>query len=292
MPLHNRALREAGTRWDDGSSVAESWFHGPRARDFIDEVAAFLQREFAKESRFVIKDPRICRLMPLWLQALARFGAEVSVILPLRHPDAVATSLWQRDGMPRSTAHLLWLRYVLDAESWTRGLNRAFVAYDRLILDWRAEQARMSGRLGIAWPRDVASAAEDIDRFVNPGLRHHVGGEAASSPSAMSAYLCEAWPLFAAMAADGAPPDVEMFLDALRERLDGLSESHPSLHWRQAAFSQVGRLWSRMRQWRLHTTVLRSEGSQLSGAGVRAPRDPAEAKADCRQTREFIGKLR
>jgi hypothetical protein len=36
--------------------------------------------------------------------------------------------------MPRSTAHLLWLRYVLDAESWTRGLNRAFIAYDRLIL--------------------------------------------------------------------------------------------------------------------------------------------------------------
>jgi hypothetical protein len=60
--------------------------------------------------------------------------------------------------------------HTLDAESWTRGLNRAFIAYDRLILDWRAEQARMSGRLGIAWPRDVASAAEDIDRFVNPGF--------------------------------------------------------------------------------------------------------------------------
>ena len=149
----------------------------------------------------------------------------------------------------------------------------------------------MSGQLGIAWPRDVASAAADIGSSI-PGFATMSAAKSASSPSAMSAYLCEAWPLFAAMATDGAPPDVEMFLDALRERLDGLSESHPSLHWRQAAFSQVGRLLSRMRQWRLHTTVLRSEGSQLSGAGVRAPRDPAEAKADCRQTREFIGKLR
>ena len=79
--------------------------------------------------------------------------------------------------------------------------------------------------------------------------------KSASSPSAMSAYLCEAWPLFAAMAADGAPPDVDMRLDALRARLDGLSESHPSLHWQQAAFSRVGRLWSRLRRSSVSTSA-------------------------------------
>ncbi|WP_226583484.1 hypothetical protein [Acuticoccus sediminis] len=61
---------------------------------------------------WVLKDPRICRTVPIWQRAAALMGITPSTLLVLRDPTLVAQSLHKRDGFGTDFARLLWARYV------------------------------------------------------------------------------------------------------------------------------------------------------------------------------------
>src|SRR3546814_18367354 len=85
----------------------------------------------------LLKDPRICRFLPFWLDACESFGIEPLVVFAWRDPFQVAHSLRNRNQFSRDKGLLLWLRHVLDAERDSRGLPRCFVSYEQLLSDWR-----------------------------------------------------------------------------------------------------------------------------------------------------------
>ena len=55
----------------------------------------------------------------------------------------------------------------------TRDRNRIFVSYNQLMKDWRSVCRRVEASAGFPFPRDTAAAANDIDRYLKRGLRHH-----------------------------------------------------------------------------------------------------------------------
>ncbi|UOM37206.1 hypothetical protein [Acuticoccus sp. I52.16.1] len=61
---------------------------------------------------WVLKDPRICRTVPVWQRAAARMGVAPTHLLVLRDPTRVAESLSRRDGFGLDFARVLWARYV------------------------------------------------------------------------------------------------------------------------------------------------------------------------------------
>jgi hypothetical protein len=132
-----------------------------------------LRRDFAHSALFVLKDPRICRLLPFWLEVFAAFGVTVKHVLPLSNPLEVAASLRKRDGLSVPRSLIVWLRHVLEAEAVTRGHPRSFVTYDQLLSDWRGVIAALSERLEIPWPRRSATAGIQIDAFLGQRYRHH-----------------------------------------------------------------------------------------------------------------------
>lgn len=70
-------------------------------------------------------------------------------------------------------SYLLWLRHVLEGESATRGLPRAFLTYDGLLRDWRSEMSKLADTLDLAWPRRGVAAEMEINRFLRQRHRHH-----------------------------------------------------------------------------------------------------------------------
>ena len=74
-------------------------------------------------------------------------------VIPVRHPLAVAGSLARRDGFTAAKSVLVWSAYMLAAEAYTRDLPRAFVGYDALLGDWRAEVARIEAAHGAPLPK-------------------------------------------------------------------------------------------------------------------------------------------
>lgn len=217
--LHNRVLRSAGSRWDDWAPIAQSWFETPAASAHVGDIVRFLDRHFARAASFVIKDPRICRVMPLWRKALNVFGAKPHIVIPLRHPDCVARSLAARDGLLAGEANLLWLRHLLDAEHATRDLPRMFVGYDSLLADWRPAIAMMETRFDYRWPRSPDEAAPDIQGFLDPQLRHHRTTSLSSSRDDKASKLAfRGWHLFSRL--HEQPEATATELDSLRGELD------------------------------------------------------------------------
>src|SRR5581483_5443085 len=92
-----------------------------------------LRSEYGDSTLFVVKDPRLCRLIPLWLAALERYGARPSFVITTRNPLEVAGSLRARNGFSATKSYLLWLRHLLDAERDSRGFPRVFTSYEQLL---------------------------------------------------------------------------------------------------------------------------------------------------------------
>ena len=135
--LHEKMLAEAGSRWDDWRAFNFDNLAGPRRRFYRSEILKLLEQEYGRAPLFVLKEPRICRFVPLYADILASVGVDTRYLLPLRNPLAVAASLTKRDGFTPHFGTLLWLRHELDAECATRGKPRVFVSYDGMLEDWR-----------------------------------------------------------------------------------------------------------------------------------------------------------
>jgi O-antigen biosynthesis protein len=174
LAIHEDILLSAGSAWDDWRSFDPAWCHSAAAQTYKEKILAILAHDFGESKLFAIKDPRICRFAPFWLDVLKSFGSHPKVVIPVRDPLEVAGSLRERDGFCVEKGYLLWLRHFLDAEQSTRGLPRAILTYDKLLSDWSAVAADVTSRTKIIWPQQPADRETEIERFLAPGLRHHV----------------------------------------------------------------------------------------------------------------------
>lgn len=207
--LHDELLAALGTSWDDPRPIADHELEGDTVQPFRDRLRAILEREFEASPSFAIKDPRLCRLLPLWLPLLEEMNVRPLCILTGRHPDEVAASLGRRDEMPDASARLLWLTHVLAAEWHSRGCTRAFVTFDDLLNDWRGEMRRVAQTLGLNWEPALHQAANEIDAFLDDSLRHH---RVADEEPAGGPWIERAWSAFRA-GAHGEPERAAMALD-------------------------------------------------------------------------------
>jgi hypothetical protein len=171
--MNEEVLVSAGSSWDDVSPFPSSWHTSPVAAQYRTRMVELLVTEYTESNLFLIKDPRICRLIPFWLEVLAELDARPAFVLPLRNPLEVAASLSRRNRFSVPKGLLLWLRHVLDAERDTRGYPRAFVLYDDLLRDWRSVARSVSTSIGINWPQQDHEGDGELDRFLSPAHRQH-----------------------------------------------------------------------------------------------------------------------
>lgn len=174
VAIHEQLFSDLQFRHDTHLGIAEAQLHSEAAIVASDRLLHFMRSAFsADDAVVVIKDPRICRLIPLWQQVLERAEFELNIVLPIRNPLEVALSLQVRNGYPINKGLLMWLRHILAAERGSRTCRRTIVTYDQLMADWRGVAAQIGHDLDIIWPRDIDEAAVEIDAFLDDGLRHH-----------------------------------------------------------------------------------------------------------------------
>jgi hypothetical protein len=192
--LHERLLRAAGSRWDAFTRLEPDRLQSAMRDGLTDECRGAIRTEFGDARRFVVKDPRMCRLVPFWRQMLKMEHIAAAAILVLRSPADVARSLAARNGFEPDLSLLIWLRHVLDAEHDTRAVRRTFVRYQELLENWTSVAERISQDLQSPWPtRSVVDDAE-IDRFVSHRLCHHHGDpDIAGVAPALSDWTRRAW---------------------------------------------------------------------------------------------------
>ena len=214
--IHDEMLHAAGSSWHDWRKITPDWMESSLAEAARERLLAVIKRDFHQSPLFAVKDPRVCRFVPLWLDVLKRFGANAVPILPVRSPLEVAASLRRRDGFPLTKSYLLWLRHVLDAERATRHLARAIVTYDLLMDDWRAVAARISEITGVRWPRWSDRSELEIDRFLTETHRHHISNETQLEARAdVADWVKETYAILLAMSRGTERVDQHLALDRI-----------------------------------------------------------------------------
>jgi glycosyltransferase involved in cell wall biosynthesis len=151
--LHDRMLVEAGSHWDDWRTLDLAALAPSRANYYRAEISRILEEEYGDAPLIVLKEPRICRFVPLYIEILEGLGYELKFIHIMRNPLAVSASLEKRDRISPSLANVFWLRHVLDAEAATRGYCRVFVSYEALLNGWRSIINMIDAKFAVDWPR-------------------------------------------------------------------------------------------------------------------------------------------
>lgn len=168
--LHDEILESAATDWRDWRAFPADWHGGSAAASFRKRAIDLIEEQYGSAPLISLKDPRICRFIPFWIDAARQGGFSPRIAIPFRAPYEVAQSLAARDGMTPVEGLMMWLRHVLDAERDSRGLARAFVSMDDLLADWRSTLDRVGRQIDVSWS-EVNSA--EINALLDPSLRHH-----------------------------------------------------------------------------------------------------------------------
>jgi hypothetical protein len=183
--LNDEILALLGGAWDCLPQLVAGWELEPSMTPYYRRAASIVGRRLAK-NRWLVKDPRISPLLPLWRRAVLD---RCAAILIVRDPMEVAWSLALRNGMPILTGLALWSDYNRRALVGLSGLPVHVCSYDELVsspletitsihaslTSWselpddanvEAAAARIQPELRRnTWPRDNADAIEVPDEI-------------------------------------------------------------------------------------------------------------------------------
>ena len=173
MRLNDKILSESGSSWSDWRAVNNEWQKNPNFNSYLSEASLILTEEFGASNFIVLKDPRFAKLLPFWNCVLEKLGFRPCHIIPTRDPAEVAASLFKRDALSRNLSKLVWLRHVLDAEIYSRGLSRVFVCWANFLQDWEREAVNIAKIFNFSWPRLTDQVRSKVGEFLSPELRHH-----------------------------------------------------------------------------------------------------------------------
>src|SRR5690348_1976420 len=175
VAIHETLLSDLDSSWHDTRRLPENWIKTAAARKAKLAIAELVENEFRDLPLWAVKDPRLCRFVPIWREVLEGLGIGVLAIFAVRQPGEVVQSLAVRDGLAPGSTMLRWFEHFAEAERATRGLPRTLVLYEDLLLDWRRALAKAGAELGLTWPVDFETAGIGIDSFLSKDERHHVG---------------------------------------------------------------------------------------------------------------------
>ncbi len=168
--IHHELLAELGATWDAPLKVIDELSSSPPLNGFVDRLHAHVQA-LNQYPAWVLKDPLLCLLFPLWRDLLD----EPAAIVIHRSPVEVAQSLLERNGLPMQVGVALWELYTLMALEQTRDLRRCLVHHGRLLLEPNEVARELAGFLGRCGDRPRVPEAEEVRRFVDPALSRAKG---------------------------------------------------------------------------------------------------------------------
>lgn len=167
MAFNERLLAALGAQWNRLPAVADPLARWHALAAFAPAARATFQQIHPSET-WVWKDPRLCLLVPFWRTVLA---CNPPIVLMIRHPDEIATSLLTRDGVDRGTSLRLWQDSIENALLGCAGAPLIVVRHPDLMADPVGTSHRLVEFLtdqGIVVHRDD----DAVRKFVDPSLHH------------------------------------------------------------------------------------------------------------------------
>ena len=177
--VHERLLAALGSRWDDVRALPDGWLSSEPARRAAAAITEIIERDFAGIPLWAVKDPRLCRVLPLWFEVLDKLGTRPMVLFMVRDPGEVSASIAERNLWAPPIGEILWLRYVTESLEHSHRVPRSVVTFDALLADPAVTLSNVLSELGLRPKATDSVANESLGQFVDIADRHHVHLNAA-----------------------------------------------------------------------------------------------------------------
>ncbi len=152
--------------------LPDGWLEHDEVKEAHQQIAGLLKQEFTNKGLWGVKDPRMGKLMPLYLKIFEALKVTPRFVVPFRSPVEVASSLNRRDGISHARGMVLWLQYNLEIERYTRHFQRSFIPYEAVLNNPSDEMTRVASQLSLEWPVAYGTVQEQVAAFLDPDLRH------------------------------------------------------------------------------------------------------------------------
>jgi hypothetical protein len=170
--INDNILQSLNSSWQDLHSLPDQWLEADSLGPYVRKIEGVLDQQFPQSSVWGLKDPRVCRLLPLWLPILKQRNCQPSFVCITRHPMEVMRSLKTRNKFSSWKGYLLWLKYTLEAEHASRGYPRVFVTYEDLLNDPVSTIERISQTIALPLPEDQEGLFKEAKNFLSSDLRN------------------------------------------------------------------------------------------------------------------------
>ncbi|MGJ8560389.1 MAG: glycosyltransferase [Litorimonas sp.] len=171
MILHDNILAKMDSSWSDWRRLDLANTPPKSIEAFKDQIKVSLYGEFETFNNALIKDPRMCRFYPLFKDILRDENVHAAPLLIVRNPLEVARSLAARANMGVNEGLLLWLRYVLDSEKFSRDQSRLIITFkDLMASPLSIEKRVVDFQKSMGFPPLKSSKRKNV---IDTSLRHH-----------------------------------------------------------------------------------------------------------------------
>lgn len=116
--LHDEIFSQLNMSWMSINEAPKKWFRTKEALRYKEKLLAAFEVAYGDQEFVVFKDPRVCKLLPLWLSIIESNNWEACFVLTVRNSSEVASSLFKRNGIEHSYSEALWLSYNQCLESY------------------------------------------------------------------------------------------------------------------------------------------------------------------------------
>jgi hypothetical protein len=169
--INDQLLHSMKTFWHSLEPLPQNWLESSAAQEARSNIKALIKRDFSDVPFWGIKDPRLCRLAPLWLDVLHELDIPVATVFVTRSPMEVAASLERVHHLSRAFGVASWMQHLAEAEVATRDTPRYMVAYDQLLRDPVSTLTHLGDALSIHWSVPVNERKDAVTSFLDDGLR-------------------------------------------------------------------------------------------------------------------------
>lgn len=173
VSINDELLDAFGLLWHALDPLPDEWLTSEAADAARAKIRMIVKRDFDGVPLWGLKDPRMCRLAPLWIEVLQEMGIEVVSVFMVRSPLEVAESLHRSHRLSVPHGVMLWAQHLAESVFAAHSISRVMVDYEQLLSEPIEVVSKIGRELGLAWPILPAERREAIHAFLDVGLRTH-----------------------------------------------------------------------------------------------------------------------
>jgi len=170
--FNDRLLQILDSTYDSLTLIPNNVLDNPKIAALTQEAIDLLATKIVNSELWVIKDPRMCRLLSFWQPVFKQLFSKITYVISVRNPLSVADSLQVRDHFSLQKSLLLWLEHNVAAVNATHTEHRVFINYDNLLNQPQAELLRLASFLDKSENQFKIEWDRYIDSFLTSKLRH------------------------------------------------------------------------------------------------------------------------